>query len=123
MNLSIQGGYAQGAGFTYTPTLTNTTNITTSAALIHKVLRIGNIINIAGYVTFTPTAAALCELSISLPFATNLTASTQVAGLCSDVAGVSGIILADTSGDTLKLQYTAASTSSKTVAFTCSYQL
>ena len=57
---------------TYTPTLTNTTNITSSSAFTFSYMRVGNVVTVQGRVTIVPASAAACELNIALPIASNL---------------------------------------------------
>lgn len=77
----------------YTPTLTNTTNITGSSAALAYYLRIGNIVQVAGTITIDPTAASTPSLlRISLPVASTIGAVADVGGVgsCLSVFGLTG---------------------------------
>jgi hypothetical protein len=65
---------------TYTPTLTNTTNITSSTALLLRWIRINNAVAVFGRVNFVPTVAGACTLRLSLPISNNNFAVTSEAG-------------------------------------------
>lgn len=65
---------------TYTPTLTNTTNIAASTAYLTMYSRVGNVVTVAGEVDIDPTAAGTCVLRMSLPFATTFSAAYQLGG-------------------------------------------
>lgn len=66
---------------TYTPTLSNTTNVTSSTSAVAHYFKIGNQVNVVGSVNIVPTAAAATVLGISLPIASNFAATTDAAGL------------------------------------------
>lgn len=73
---------------TYTPTLTNTTNVAASAAGVCQYLRVGNMVMVSGSLTIDPTAAtAETLLGISLPVASTFASSTQLGG-----TGASGTV-------------------------------
>ena len=68
---------------TYTPTLTNTTNVAASTVTgPFLYMRAGNIVSVTGNISIDPTLAAptLTELSISLPIASNFSAATDASG-------------------------------------------
>ena len=68
---------------TYTPTLTNTTNVSSSTARKCQWMRVGNVVTVSGSVQLTPTSVgAATELQLTLPIASNL--ATAVAA---DLAG------------------------------------
>jgi hypothetical protein len=76
------------ASGTYTPTLSNTTNIAASAAFVCQYQRVGNVVTVSGRVNITPTAASVAsELGISLPIA-----STGLSGTLDGVAGAAARI-------------------------------
>lgn len=67
---------------TYTPTLTNTTNISSSTAAITHYSRIGNEVSVEGILNLTPTTSGLdSEIKISLPIASNFTTTTDLSGM------------------------------------------
>lgn len=71
---------------TYTPTLTNTTNIDASTSYQAQYMRIGNVVSVSGKVDIDPTAAGSVTLGISLPIASNLTNNEDVGGVLTNSA-------------------------------------
>lgn len=68
-------------GGTYTPTLTNTTNISASTAFVCQYIRVGNIVSVSGRVDIDPTSAStLTRIDLSLPVASTFTLSSQLRG-------------------------------------------
>ena len=59
---------------TYTPTLTNVTNISASDAFVCQWLRVGNIVTVSGKVNIDQTTPGQIELGISLPVASDFVA-------------------------------------------------
>jgi hypothetical protein len=94
---------------TYTPTLTNVLNVTSSSAKVCQYTRVGNTITVSGQVDVTPTAgAASTTVGISLPVASALTSSEQCAGsACEGGSGqyAPGAILADAANDRASLVF------------------
>lgn len=94
---------AQGAiiSGTYTPTLFNTTNVAASTAYVCQYSRVGDVVTVSGRVDIDTTAApAATALGMSLPIASNLTASQQVGGAgCSTGTGNRYGITGDTTND------------------------
>lgn len=90
---------------TYTPTLTNTTNISGSTANSHTMhKRVGDLVTISGQVAIQATAAGAVEMGMSLPVASNFTTSSQAGGTINAVTTgklATGGVLADTVNDRL----------------------
>src|SRR5512146_1384466 len=86
---------------TYTPTLTNTTNIANSIAGVCMYFRVGDVVHVAGRVVIDATATGAILLGMSLPIASNLTALADLGGvgMSADVAGQALSIEADTTND------------------------
>ena len=114
---------------TYTPTLTNATNIDASTATSCQYMRVGNVVTVSGSVNIDPTAATgtLAELRISLPIASATTAIPYVTGtgVC-----VFGIVANSTYGsiqggvaNVAKYVFNANSTSNQTHTFHFTYQV
>jgi len=71
------GSYNQ----TYTPTLTNVLNITSSTAYECNFMRVGNTVTVSGKVDIDQTSPGAYELGISLPVASNFTAEENCSGV------------------------------------------
>lgn len=99
---------------TYTPTLTNTTNISASTAQTLQYMRVGNVVTVSGSVLIDPTATGLITLGLSLPIASNFSAVNQCGGTLGTVGGERGVIYADATNDRATFQATIVSDVSNT---------
>lgn len=107
---------------TYTPTLTNTTNIAASTALVTHYIRIGDEVQIGGIVNIDPTAAGACVMGMSIPIASNLTATADLSGtIVSSTSGENGYASADTTNDRATFNFVVSNTANHTFGFTISY--
>lgn len=70
-----------GAGSYYVPTLTNTANITSSTIGYATFIRAGNVVDVQVRGTVRPAAVGACQIDISLPVASNLTAAGELNGI------------------------------------------
>lgn len=92
---------------TYSPTLSNTTNITSSTPQVTHYFKIGNQVFVSGLLTFTLTNNAIGALGISLPISSNFTSSTDCTGSVT-ITGAGGlpinaIIVANTTTDVAEI--------------------
>lgn len=111
---------------TYTPTLTNVTNIAASTATVCQWMRIGDVVTVSGSVDIDPTAAGACVLRMSLPVASNFTATSQAGGTFSTTtSGQSdnGSIIANITSDVFELRFNAVNIANATYSFTATYQV
>lgn len=115
------------ASGTYTPTLTNVTNVASTTAFSCQYMQVGTIVTVSGQANVTPTAAAptTTQLGISLPVASKFTAFSQCAGVGQgiDAAYTAGPILADATNDTALLQYDATTLFEVSFYFTFTYRI
>lgn len=116
------------ASGTYTPTLTNTTNIDASTAHECYYQQIGTIVQVHGRVDIDPTTTASgITLGISLPVASNFTSqydlTGMVAGLPSSYTQAAGALLADTVNDRATMQFVAQINSNTTYMFSFGYRI
>lgn len=68
------------ASGTYTPTLTNVTNVSASTAYACQYMRVGNTVTVSGKIDIDITVSGAFEVGVSLPIASALTADEQCAG-------------------------------------------
>jgi hypothetical protein len=111
---------------TYTPSLTNTTNIAASTPFTSQYMRVGNVVTVSGRLNIDPTTSgAACELGISLPIASDITATTQCGGtgsVSTTTTEVStGGILGDTTNNRATFRFVAGGTAARDYAFTFTY--
>jgi hypothetical protein len=139
-NVAITGGYLQTSrtnvtspvstdgnifSGTYTPTLTDTTNIASSTAFQCQYIRVGNVVTVSGRVTIDPTSSGtLTELSMTLPVDAALADQEELAGVFAGSGsgtGNCGNIRAETSTENALFQFIPDSGASRTYFFTLTY--
>jgi len=111
---------------TYTPSLTNTTNIASSTAAACQYMRVGNVVTVSGQVTIDPTAAGACNMKMTLPIASTFSSGRQASGTFATVtSGQSdqGSIIGDTAGAQFEFRFTAVNVASSIYAFHVTYQI
>lgn len=110
---------------TYTPTLTNTTNVAASTAYLCQYLRVGATVTVSGKVDVDPTAAGQVQLGISLPVASNFGAVTDCGGAAAAiaVAGQSAGVYADATNDRMTMEWIAVDTANRAMFFTATYRV
>lgn len=111
---------------TYTPTLTNVTNLDASTAYSCQYLRVGDVVTVTGRVDIDPTTTALStRLNISLPIASDFTALNECAGAASafTVAGQCAAIIADATNNEATMRWKASDTSNVAMMFSFSYRI
>lgn len=113
------------ASGTYTPTLTNVTNVAASTAYACQWMRVGNVVTVSGQVDIDATLAAsvATELGVSLPIASSITASEQLGGdaISDSVASLSARVRADATNDRAAVVFKAISLTNDTYSFTFTY--
>lgn len=121
---TLTGGLASG---TYTPTLTNTTNVAASTAYVTGYSRVGNTVTVYGKIDIDATLAAssATELGVELPIASNFTGEEDCGGTgASDaIASLVVRIKADATNDRASFVMKSLSLSNDSYNFTFSYQI
>jgi hypothetical protein len=111
---------------TYTPTLTNTTNIAASTAAVCQYMRVGNVVTVSGQVSIDPTATGRIVMGMTLPIASALSGATQLGGTFV-AAGVTTVNLGSVSGDATNDRATfdgvVADTANRIYYFSFTYQV
>jgi hypothetical protein len=100
---------------TYTPTLTNTANIDSSAVSgLFMYTRVGSIVTVTGAMTIDATAAAQVQIGISFPVASVLTVASDVGGngTCQATNTVSSVT-GDTGNARANMVFVATNTASQ----------
>jgi hypothetical protein len=121
---TISGGGLTITAGTYTPTLTNVTNIDSSTASQCQYLRVGNTVTVSGRVLVDATAGATAtELDISLPVASNFSSDVNAGGTASATtdAGNSAGILADSANDRAQMAWIVSTNASTSYYFSFTY--
>lgn len=105
---------------TYTPTLTNTTNVTSSTAFVNIYSRVGGVVQFSIKVEVTATGAGNTVLGISIPVASNFAAVEDVIATCTSLTEV-GTVTANTTSDIITLTHNAQGAGSDTFYITGQY--
>lgn len=88
---------------TYTPTLTNVTNVAASTAYQCQYMRVGNVVTVSGRVNIDATTTSTnTTLGVSLPIASNFASAQNAGGSFAPSAAAlstSGVVFADTTND------------------------
>lgn len=110
---------------TYSPTLTNRTNIASSTTAVCNYSRVGNVVTVSGYVEADPTSTTTdSALGISLPIASGFTLASDARGVASvNLTAVynPGIVLTDTANDIVEVRFTSVSALNQGIYFNFSY--
>lgn len=113
---------------TYTPTLTNVTNLSSSTAFSCQYMRVGDVVTVSGAASITPTSSGVVtRIGLSLPVtpspafnATRLLGGTFASSNASQRAGV---IYADTTNNRAEFQVTADVSAGITIFFNFTYRV
>lgn len=114
------------ASGTYTPTLSNTTNVAASTARKCQWIRVGNVVSVSGSADIDPTAAAATLMGISLPIASNLALATDCGGTAAgDQAAAieAAAVRGDATNDRCEFSYTAVNIANHTIFFHFQYEV
>jgi hypothetical protein len=112
----------------YTPTLTNTTNVSSSTPVQLYYMRVGNVVTITGRVDVTTTATGNTVLGLSFPIASAISTNAQVGGVLVCVSSTVslntyGRINGDTTNARALLQWNSTSTSATTYSINFTYEV
>lgn len=110
---------------TYTPTLTNVTNVAASTAYQLRYTRVGNVVRVSGRVDVDPTAGGTVEVGITLPIASNFTTIYQCSGVAASevVPGQSAAFFADPTNDRARLIWNTSDTANRGMIFVFEYDV
>lgn len=116
------GGATSG---TYTPTLTNVSNLDGSTTNVCQWMRVGGVVTVSGRLAVNPTAAGptYTELGISLPVASDFSSIIQACGTAftNDLPGQGAFIEADSTNNRMRLGFYADDTNNQDLVFTAIY--
>jgi hypothetical protein len=121
--MEVLQGSAGVFGASYTPALTDTTNIDSSTLVGASWTRTGDRVTVNFEVTVDPTAAAATELQIALPLAQDMAAATELVGTAVGGAGTEALVDGDAATDAASVTYTAPGIGAETFRGSFSYLL
>jgi hypothetical protein len=110
---------------TYTPSLTNGTNVASSTAYLSQWSRIGNVVTVSGKVTINTTATGTTEMGMSLPVASNFGNEYELGGTAaSEINSSTPVrILADAANNRASFSFDAGTTGIADYSFTFTYSV
>lgn len=110
---------------TYTPTLTNVTNLSASTAHSSQWIQLGTTVIVSGQVEADPVGAGSTVLGISLPVASNLANTNECAGtaFCPTVAGQGAAILGDAANNRAQMEWIAVDTANRSMYYIFMYRV
>ena len=110
---------------TYTPTLTNGTNVAASTAYQCQYMRVGDLVTVSGRVDIDPTSASAATiLDMSLPIASNIAATEVLFGTFNaPLTSQGGGIYGDATNDTAEFQMFANTAENRAHYFVFCYQI
>lgn len=109
---------------TYTPTLTNTTNVAASTPRLATYIRVNNAVTVAGQLDIDPTGIGQTVLGVSLPVASALTTAYQLGGAAACPAVLqSAAIYADATNDRATIEWLTTDVANQTWTYTFTYQV
>lgn len=116
------------ASGTYTPTLTDVTNIQSHGSVSDaNYMRVGNTVTVSGRISIDPTSGSVAsEIGISLPIASNFTLFTDCSGMafCGDIVSLGAQIRADTTNDRAQMRWVhTADTSAREWSYHFTYTI
>lgn len=109
---------------TYTPTLTAGANTGAATPFSCQYIRVGNVVTVTGRIDIDPVAAVQTICDISLPIASNLTATNELAGTAvSTIAQEAAPIYGEATNNRARIDYVATSTANHDMFFTFTYRV
>lgn len=112
------------ASGTYTPTLTNVSNVSSSSANVCQWIRVGNVVQVSGSCLVNPVGSAISQLDVSLPIASTIAGTTSLGGVGSSVSGTNTLaatIAASASQNRASCRWYDGSSGNRLFTFTFSY--
>ena len=112
---------------TYTPSTWGPANIDSATAGQAQYMRVGNVVTVSGTITIDPTAAGATTtiVAMSLPIASTLAASSDLAGTAVNynLSGECGSVVGDTTYHEANLVFASGTTSSYVWTYTYTYEV
>jgi hypothetical protein len=111
---------------TYTPTLTNVTNVAASTPYPCQYMRVGNTVTVSGIIDIDPTAGGgtATQIDVSLPIASNFGNAYELGGtMGANTVTESGQVYAEVANNRAVFAFLAQTTANHSVSFVFMYQI
>ena len=128
-NINISGGFTSSTvlGGTYTPNITNSTNLDSAAtATAAQYIRVGSVVTVSGRFTADPTLAATAtSFDLSLPVGVTFSVVENLAGVafCGSIAGQGAEIIGVTATGRARVQWVSGDITSQTWSYTFTFEI
>lgn len=109
------------ASGTYTPTVTNILNVSSSTTYVCQWMRVGNVVTVSGKVNITPSASDLTGFYLSVPIASTLSANNQCGGVGSRGTGTNTLVSIYGGSPSPVFAFTAPDTNGTDIFFNFTY--
>lgn len=116
-------GGAGAASGTYTPVVTNGTNIDRASAGVCQYMRVGNIVTVSGELQVDAKNAGAFEIGLSLPIATDLAAASEASGTAASSGSVTLRLSGDAVNNRVRVNGMAANGTNTAYSFMFTYKL
>lgn len=107
IEIAASGSGTTLASGTYTPTLTNVTNITSASVVGFQYMRVGSVVTVSGVISINTTGAGASELGISLVVSSNIGSTGDLAGTAHNGA-VGGYVNGDATNNRGSMQWSSS---------------
>ena len=112
------------ASGTYTPTLTNSTNVSASTAYAAQYSRVGNTVTVSGEVDIDPTTTlTLTVLGVTLPISSAIANTYEVAGTSADELNTAARVAGNVANDRAEIRFTPVDVTNRRFSYTFTYQI
>jgi hypothetical protein len=106
---------------TYTPSISDTTNVAASTMFLAQYIRVGNVVSVSGRVNIDPTSATTTNFSLTLPIASSFASTIELAGTMFANTSGAWTVFADASNDKAGFEYAAVGTANQAISYTYQY--
>jgi len=110
-------------GSTYTPTLSNISNISSSTAYECQFTKINNVVTVSGKVDITPIGLGNFDLRITVPILTTFTDNSEAGGTAHDPVDQSACVQSQPTGSTVRMQGVITGLAARSWWFTFTYRI
>lgn len=123
-SLGSGGGGINGSSGEYVPTLTNSQNINDSGHIHSTYMRIGNIVNVYGYISYAGNSSTSQRLiNVSLPFPSDLSATNTLMGVATSNGLTNSGVSYDANLDVAVIYFNSQPNMGGFVQYTFSYKI
>lgn len=112
------------ASGTYTPTLSNTVNVSASVAYACQYMRVGSVVTVSGRIDIDPTSANIdTRITMTLPIASNFTSANlnELGGTAVTLNNTGGFSILSNTSDVAEFRGQLSGTANVALSFSFTY--